>query len=180
MKSSFTLLVWITSTAATAPCRSDSILQCFHLNLQRVYSLLLISNMVSFFLCFTSSSVCGLVLTLTLCFIQFDDVRGFLCAPENDDLQFLTAETSTATKTAKNFCRMLFSETAMQFLITPRPQRQGDNSPLKFSVEESSFLFFPVTQGLIESCSGDSLAADPNVRMITLYDNEEVSEMKSS
>ena len=32
-----------------------------------------------------------------------------------------------------------------------------------------------VFQGLIESLEGESLALDPNIRVIALYDNEEVS-----
>ena len=36
------------------------------------------------------------------------------------------------------------------------------------------FLYY-VFQGLVESLEGESLALDPNIRVIALYDNEEVS-----
>ena len=37
-----------------------------------------------------------------------------------------------------------------------------------------AFLYY-VSQGLVESLEGESLALDPNIRVIALYDNEEVS-----
>lgn len=43
-----------------------------------------------------------------------------------------------------------------------------------------SLCCFVVCQGLMDSCSEDSLVNDANIRMITLYDNEEVSEMETS
>ena len=43
----------------------------------------------------------------------------------------------------------------------------------------TTYWHFPVLyyvfQGLIESLEGESLALDPNIRVIALYDNEEVS-----
>ena len=38
----------------------------------------------------------------------------------------------------------------------------------------SLFFGFFLLQGLVQSLEGSSLASDPNIRVIALYDNEEV------
>lgn len=37
------------------------------------------------------------------------------------------------------------------------------------------FLIMILKQGLLQSLEGSSLASDPNIRVVALYDNEEVS-----